>query len=138
LKSVRGRSFRLSNYSGKVLVVSLWATWCVPCRFETPGLVKLQKEFQSQGVQVVELSTENPEHSAAAVRRWVRRYRVPYRVGWAAPGVALTLMQGRDAIPQTYIISRTGRIVRRFVGINPVVTTDQWKLAIQEALDAKD
>jgi hypothetical protein len=47
-------------------------------------------------------------------------------------------MQGRDAIPQTYIVSRTGRIVRRFVGFNPVFTIAQWKLAIQEAINDKD
>jgi thiol-disulfide isomerase/thioredoxin len=138
LRSARGPSFRLSDYSGKVLVVNLWATWCGPCQFETPALVKLQRRFRSQGVQVIELSTENPDNSTAEVRKWVRRFRVHYKVGWAPPKVALTLMQGRDAIPQAFVVSRTGRIGRRFIGFNPVVTVEKIKLAIQEAINDKD
>lgn len=137
LKSVRGDYFRLSDYSGKVLVVNLWATWCGPCKFKTPALVKLQREFRSQGVRVVELSTENPKNSKVDLRKWVRRFKVSYRVGWAPPKVALTLMNGRDAIPQTFIVSKTGRIVRRFIGWNPVETVPLWKLAIREAIDDK-
>jgi thiol-disulfide isomerase/thioredoxin len=137
LKSVRGDYFRLSDYSGKVLVVNLWATWCGPCKFETPALVKLQREFRSQGVRVVELSTENPKNSKADLRRWVRRFRVSYRVGWAPPKVALTLMNGQDAIPQTFIVSKTGRIVRRFIGWNAVDTVPRWRLAIREAIDGE-
>src|SRR6266498_6090379 len=61
LKAVTGEPIKLSNYAGKVLLVNLWATWCGPCRLETPELVKLHKEFRSQGGEVVGLSTENPE-----------------------------------------------------------------------------
>lgn len=137
LKSARGRSFRLADYSGKVLVVNLWATWLGPSRQETPELVKLQAHFWSQGVRVVGLSTESPDMSADEVHAWVRSFRVQYKIGWATPDVAITLMQGRDAIPQTFVISRTGRIVRRFIGFNPVATPSQFKQAIEEALNDK-
>lgn len=137
LRATSGSSFRLSDYFGKVLVVNLWATWCAPCRSETPALVKLHWQFESQGVQIVELSTEDPNNSTAEVREWVSNYAVPYPVGWATPRVALTLMQGRDAIPQAYVISGNGRIVRRFVGFNRKTTPSQLKLAIQEALNEK-
>jgi hypothetical protein len=43
-------------------------------------------------------------------------------------------MQGRDALPQTFVISRTGRIVRRFIGFNAINTPSQFKQAIEEAL----
>jgi glutathione peroxidase-family protein len=46
-------------------------------------------------------------------------------------------MQGRDAIPQSFVISRSGRIVKRFVGFNAVATPDQIRAAIQEALNDK-
>jgi thiol-disulfide isomerase/thioredoxin len=134
LESVNGKGFKLSNYSGKVLVLNLWATWCGPCRFETPMLVKLQKEFRSKGVRVVELSTEDPINSAESVRRWVRQFGVNYKVGWAPRDIALILMQGRDAIPQSFVISRDARIVRRFIGFNPTETASQMKDAIKEAL----
>jgi peroxiredoxin len=137
LKAVAGKPIKISNYSGKVLLVNLWATWCGPCRQETPELVKLHKEFRSQGVEVIGLSTENPESSADLVREFVHDYNVDYRVGWATNEVAIALMQGRDAIPQSFIISRSGRILKRFVGFNPVATPPQIREALQEALNDK-
>ncbi len=137
LKAVTGAPIKLSNYAGKVLLVNLWATWCGPCRQETPELVKLHKEFRSQGVEVVGLSTEDPEDSADAVREFVHNYNVDYRVGWSGPQVAIALMQGRDAIPQSFVISRNGRVVKRFVGFNAMLTPPQIREAIQEALNDK-
>jgi len=137
LRAVTGAPIKLSSYAGKVLVVNLWATWCGPCRLETPELVKLHKEFHSQGVEMVGLSTENPDASAEAVRQFVHDFNVDYRVGWATNDVALTLMQGRDAIPQSFIISRNGRVVKRFVGFNPIATPPQIRDALQEALNDK-
>ena len=137
LKAVTGAPIKLSSYAGKVLVVNLWATWCGPCRLEIPELVKLHKEFRSQGLEIVGLSTEDPEHSAEKVRNFVNDFEVNYRVGWATNEVAIGLMQGRDSIPQSYVISRDGHVVKRFVGFNPVTTPGQIKEAIQEALGQK-
>src|SRR6267143_3321115 len=122
LKAVTGAPIKLSTYNGKVLLVNLWATWCGPCRLETPELVKLHKEFRSQGLEVVGLSTENPDASADSVRLFVHNFEVDYRIGWATPEVAIALMQGRDAIPQSFVISRSGRVVKRFIGFNPMDT----------------
>ena len=137
LRALTGSPIKLSNYSGKVLLVNLWATWCGPCRLETPELVKLNKEFRSQGLEVIGLSTENPDDSVEQVREFVQNYKVDYRVGWSGSEVAVALMQGRDAIPQSFVISRTGRIVKRFVGFNVMATPDQIREAIQEALNDK-
>lgn len=137
LKAVTGAPIKLSSYSGKVLLVNLWATWCGPCRLETPELVKLHKEFRSQGVEVVGLSTEDPDDSADAVREFVHNYNVDYRVGWSGQQVAITLMQGQESIPQSYVISRSGRVVKRFVGFNPTLTPSQIREALQAALNDK-
>lgn len=137
LRALTGAPIKLSNYSGKVMLVNLWATWCGPCRLETPELVKLNKEFRSQGLEVIGLSTENPDDSLDEVREFVQNYKVDYRVGWSGAQVAGALMQGRDAIPQSFVISRSGRIVKRFVGFNVLATPDQIREAVQEALNEK-
>ena len=134
LKSVNGTPIRMANYSGKVLIINLWATWCGPCRIEIPELVRLHKEYQSKGVEVVGLSTENPDASEELVKTFVKDFDVDYRIGWATPEVALTLMQGRDAIPQSFVISRDGHLIRRFIGFNPTATPPQLKQAIEDAL----
>lgn len=137
LRAVSGAPIKLSSYAGKVLLVNLWATWCGPCRLETPELVKLHKEFHAQGLEVVGLSTENADDSADNVREFVHNYNVDYRVGWSGPEVAIALMQGRDAIPQSFIISRDGHVLKRFIGFSPTSTPDQIRAAVQEALNQK-
>jgi peroxiredoxin len=136
-KATSGGPIKLSDYSGKVLLVNLWATWCGPCRMETPELVKLHKEFQSRGVEMVGLSTEDPEASAESVAEFVREFHVNYQVGWATREVAQTLMQGHTAIPQSFVIARDGHIVRRFIGFNPETTPPQLKQALEDALVEK-
>ena len=133
-KATSGGPIKLSNYSGKVLLVNLWASWCGPCRAETPELVKLHKEYQSRGVEMVGLSTEDPEASAESVSDFIREFAVDYQIGWAKREVAQTLMQGRTSIPQSFIIARDGRIIKRFIGFRPDLTPDQLKQALEEAL----
>ena len=125
---------KLANYSGKVMLINLWATWCGPCRMETPELVRLHKEFQSRGVEMIGLSTENPDSSARSVSDFIREFNVDYQIGWAKIEVAQILMQGRTSIPQSFIIARDGRVVRRFIGFNPETTPTQLKEALEQAL----
>src|SRR5690349_1531064 len=134
MRSTNGQPIKLSNYSGKVLLVNLWATWCGPCRRETPELVRLHKEYQDRGVEMVGLSTEDPIASAQSVHDFVQQFQVDYQVGWATREVALALMQGRGSIPQSFIIGRDGRIKKRFIGFSPTQTPPLLKQAIEEAL----
>lgn len=137
LKAVNGAPIKLANYSGKVLVINLWATWCGPCRSEIPELVKLYREFRPQGLEIVGLSTENPEASAEGVRQFVSDFSMNYRVGWATADVALALMNNRNAIPQSFVISRDGRVLTRFVGYNASETPLKLRKAVEEALNDK-
>ena len=72
----------------------------------------------------------------AAVRKFVRHHRIQYKVGWVTPEALRTLMNdSRYAIvPQTFVISRAGRIVSQFQGFDPQKTPAQWREAIEEAL----
>jgi glutathione peroxidase-family protein len=137
LIAVTGKPIKLSNYAGKVLVVNLWATWCGPCRAEIPELVKLHKEFRSKGLEIVGLSTEDPETSDGKVRQFVADFEMSYRVGFATNEVAVGLMQGRDSIPQSFVISRDGSVLKRFIGFNPTTTPPQIREAIEQALAQK-
>ena len=134
LKSASGNPIKLSDYAGKVLIVNLWATWCGPCRLEIPELVKLHQEFQSQGLEIVGLSTENPDASAQEVRDFVKEFNMGYPVGWATQDVAATLMRGNGNIPQSFLVTRDGRIVKRFIGFSHDSTPPQLRKAIEEAL----
>jgi peroxiredoxin len=134
LKDAKGASFKLGDFFGKVMVINLWATWCGPCRREIPELVKLHKEFHSRGVEMIGLSTEDPDASAEKVRKFIQDFQIDYRVGWAPVQVAAPLMQERQAIPQIFVISRDARILKRFVGFSPANSSAQLKQALEEAL----
>jgi thiol-disulfide isomerase/thioredoxin len=134
MRAANGDAIKLSNYSGKVLFVNLWATWCGPCRMETPELVRLHKEYQARGVEFVGLSTEDPNTSAQKVRDFVTQYGVGYHIGWATREVALTLMDGRTTIPQSFIITRDGKLFKKIEGFHPRRTPPELKKALDEAL----
>lgn len=141
LKTVSGETVTLGDYSGKVVLVNLWATWCGPCRMETPELVRLHKEYQSKGVEMIGLTTEPQESSAEDVRDFVRAFEIDYRIGWATRDVSVGLMElgqpPRDAIPQSFIISRDGHVIKHFIGFSQAYTPPQIKQAIEEALNYK-
>jgi thiol-disulfide isomerase/thioredoxin len=133
LKDAKGASFKLAEFFGKVMVVNLWATWCGPCRLEIPELVKLHKEFHSRGVEIIGLSTEEPDASAEKVRKFIQDFQIDYRIGWAPVEVGVPLMHGHQAIPQILVISRDGRILKHFRGFSAAYTS-QLKQALEDAL----
>jgi thiol-disulfide isomerase/thioredoxin len=133
LKDAKGASFKLADFFGKVMVINLWATWCGPCRREIPELVKLNKEFQSRGVEIIGLSTEDPNASAEKVRKFIQDFQIDYRIGWAPVEVGVPLMQGHDAIPQIFVVSRDGRILKRFLGFSASYTSE-LKQVLEDAL----
>jgi len=134
LKDANGASFKLADFFGKVVVVNFWATWCGPCRREIPELIKLHKEFQSHGVEMIGLTSEDPGASAEKVRKFIQDFQIDYRIGWATDQVSAPLMQGHTAIPQIFIISPDARILKRFVGFSPANTSRELKQALEEAL----
>ncbi len=72
----------LASHKGKVVLVSFWATWCVPCRKEMPELVKLEEKLHARGFDVVTISNDLPERETAAgqsVRRKSRFRRSVYQ-----------------------------------------------------------
>ena len=85
----------------------------------------------------LEMICEILECQPGDIMEFVKEFHVDYHVGWAARELALALMQGHTAIPQSFIITRDGRIVRRFIGFNPETTPPQLKQALEEALVEK-
>src|SRR5947209_738940 len=58
LKGIDGKTYKLSEFRGKVVVLNFWATWCPPCRKELPEYAEIQKEYADQGVQFIGIAVD--------------------------------------------------------------------------------
>lgn len=141
VKTLDGSSIKLSDYEDKVLVLNLWATWCGPCRLEMPELVKMSSEYKSRGLIVLGIATEyNERQGQDYVKEFIRANGINYKVIWDDGTLATPLVQamnGRQVIPQSFIISRDRRIVKYFPGFNPLSTPTLMRQAVEEALNDK-
>ena len=134
LKSLDKGSFRLSDFSGKVVVVNLWASWCGPCRAEIPDYEKVRKEYAGKSVEFIGLTTEDPSRASERVKQFVRDVNFGFRLGWADPDTAHTLMNGRNVIPQTIVIGGDGHIISHWRGYARGQSRDHLEQVIDRAL----
>jgi thiol-disulfide isomerase/thioredoxin len=141
LQTLDGESLKLSDFSDKVMIVNIWATWCGPCRQEMPELVKISNEYKSRGLVVLGLATSYNEHNDQAhVKEFVKAQNIPYKIIWddgTLAGPLVQLVAGRSVIPQSFVISRDGRIVKHFQGFNQYSTPQLMRQAVEEALNDK-
>ena len=141
MKTLEGESLKLGDYADKVLIVNIWATWCGPCRLEMPELVKMNNEYKSRGLVVLGLATTYNEHNDPAhVKDYIREQKIPYKIIWDDGTLAqplVQLVQGRSVIPQSFVISRDGRILKHFQGFDPSRTAAEMRQAVEDALNDK-
>jgi len=134
LRSLDKGSFRLADFDGKVIVVNIWASWCGPCRSEVPEYEKVRKEYAGRNVEFIGLTTEDPRTSSDRVKQFVRNLNFGFRLGWADRETAVTLMNGRNTIPQTLVIAPNGRIVSQWRGYSRRQSGDHLREAVDSAL----
>ena len=133
LKDLNGRTVRLSQLRGKVVLINFWASWCSACLAEIPDLIALQTKVGDKvaivGVALDGLPDEDGEHddgqsqkggaSAGAVRakveRAVKARGINYPVWWDPRGGASSQFNGGE-LPTTVILDSEGRVRRRFIG----------------------
>jgi thiol-disulfide isomerase/thioredoxin len=135
IKSIDKGSFRLADFSGSVIVLNLWATWCGPCRMEVPDYEQVRKEYAGRGVEFIALTAEDPRAAADRVKQFVRDFNFGFRLGWADRETALTLMNGRNTIPQTLVIAADGHVVSHWRGYSRSQSAERLRATIKRALE---
>jgi thiol-disulfide isomerase/thioredoxin len=126
LEDLSGRTVALSSFKGKPLLINFWATWCGPCKLETPWLVELQKEYGPKGFEVVGISTEGDDlqpgdkegwaQDKAAIARFVKEEHMQYPVLINGDSLAGTY-GGLDAMPTSVYVNREGKVIAVQLGI---------------------
>jgi cytochrome c biogenesis protein CcmG, thiol:disulfide interchange protein DsbE len=120
------RQKTLADYSGKVVLLNVWATWCEPCRVEMPSIEKLHQEFASKGLAVVAISVDDPG-AEQRILDYVKELKLTFEV-LHDPKQATTTSYQITGYPETFIIARDGTIRRKMIG------PDDWSSAGNRAL----
>ena len=105
----------LADYKGKVVVLDFYATWCEPCRAETPRLVQLQEQYQQQGLQVIGLNVGGA-NDRDQVPAFAREFGIQYPLAFPDDEFADPLLSDNQNIPQAFVFDRNGKLVKRFIG----------------------
>lgn len=111
LRDIEGRTVRLSDYPGKVVLLNFWATWCVPCAAELPHLQRLYEAYRDQGLVVLAISMDGPE-SIANVGPQARRYGLGFPVLLDEETRVVGIYNPKGAAPFTVMIGRDGAIAK--------------------------
>ena len=106
---------KLSDYKGKVVVLDFYATWCEPCRAETPRLVGLQRDYGPSGLQVIGLNVGG-ENDRAHVPGFAKEFGIEYPLGFPDDTLVDQYLTDNQNIPQAFVFDRNGELVKRFVG----------------------
>jgi len=130
LKDPDGRTVRLSDYRGKVVLLNFWATWCGPCKIEIPWFIEFEQRHKDRGFAVLGISMD--EDGWDVVRPYISRLKVNYRILMGNDTVAM-LYGGVDALPTSFMIDREGKIASVHVGL---VSKGDYQHDISELLEA--
>jgi thiol-disulfide isomerase/thioredoxin len=112
MERLDGGEWRMVDHQGQVVLINYWATWCGPCREETPGLVSLARELGPKGLAVVGVAMD--EGDRKKVRDFVERFQVRYPVVF--PEAMSQIGFGMVGLPTTILVDRNGRVAKTYVG----------------------
>jgi len=131
-----GRHDTVSTYRNKVLVLDFYATWCEPCRDSIPHLIELQRQYGSQGLQIVGLNVGGFD-DRDNVPEFAREFNIGYPLGIPDDDLSELLLSDSNAIPQTFILDRQGNPLKRYVGYSASVGR-QIEADIKQALGSSE
>ncbi|HOJ02385.1 MAG TPA: TlpA disulfide reductase family protein [Bacteroidota bacterium] len=113
LENTEGKTVKLEDLKGKVIVLNFWATWCPPCRAEIPDFIKVYDKYKSKGVEILGVSLDHKGWEV--VRPFVKSNKINYPVLLGDQRIAQAYGNIRS-IPTTFIIDRKGKVVDQHVG----------------------
>jgi thiol-disulfide isomerase/thioredoxin len=111
LQALDGRQVSLSDFKGKVVILDFWASWCGPCKAEIPDFIALQREYGGSGLQIVGVALDDE----APVRAYATNAGMNYPILFGDDRVSAAF-GGIPAIPTTFVIDGSGRIIAKYVG----------------------
>jgi thiol-disulfide isomerase/thioredoxin len=122
-KDLDGKDVSLASLKGKVVVVNFWATWCEPCQVEIPEMIEFQQKYADRGFTLLGVAMDDEGKSVVAP--FVQKTQ--FDVDGKKMNMNYPIVLGNDdlaskfggiiGLPTTVVISRDGKVVKRFIGL---------------------
>lgn len=129
LEDLKGSKISLSNLSGKVVLLNVWATWCGPCKREIPDFIEAYEQYKDKGLEIIGISVDIISQSK--VLSFTEKYKINYPVAMTTS--KLTKDYGPfPAIPITIIIDKNGKIRHRKIGQVDKKFVENWFTKLME------
>ncbi len=139
LEDLSGNKVSLASYKGKAVLINFWATWCGPCKVETPWLVELRNQYAAQGFEILGVSTDDIDSDNAKtlsdekkeIATFVEKYHMPYPILLAGDKLDHPY-GGLDELPTSFFLNRKGTVVATQLGLT---SKDDIEANIRKALE---
>jgi len=124
LEDLSGKKVSLASYKGKAVLINFWATWCGPCKIETPWLVELRNQYAAQGFEILGVSTDDLDRDDVKlfanekkdIVKSAQQLGIDYPV--LIDGATLSKpYDGLDEMPTSYFVDRKGTVVAVQLGL---------------------
>ncbi len=114
LNDMTGKAVSLEDFRGKVVLVNIWATWCAPCIKEFPSLKNLVEKFNGE-IVVLAISHDRAQEDIESFVRAFGKIPKDFILLWDKEK-SVSKIFGTEALPETYIVSPTGKLLRKVAG----------------------
>ena len=138
LEDLNGNKVSLASYKGKAVLINFWATWCAPCKIETPWIIELRNKYAAQGFEVLgvsadDLNRDDPKELAKdkmEIVQSAQKLHINYPV--LIDGGSLDKPYGGlDELPESFFVNRKGTVVAAQLGLT---SKDDIESNIKKAL----
>jgi len=138
LEDLSGKKVSLASYKGKAVLINFWATWCGPCKIETPWLIELRNQYAAQGFEILGVSTDDIDRDdkqklideKKEIAHSAEQMHIPYPVLIDGASLA-TPYGGLDEMPTSFFVDRNGTVVAAQLGLT---SKDDIESNIKKAL----
>lgn len=129
VKDLQGNPVRLSDYRGKTVLVTFWASWCTPCKEELPLLEAFYQEHQEEGFVLIGVNAgEGPEDAA----RYIAAHGFTF-LAWSDPAGTEMIRIGARGLPYSFLVDQEGRRkIAWYGGANEAFLDELWEMALSK------